>query len=67
MADFSKKKDGELIKELVSKRTALKDFRFAIWGSKTRNTKEGRDLKREIAQILTEISHRKKTMESSHK
>lgn len=62
MADFSKKKDSELIKELASKRTALKDFRFAIWGSKTRNTKEGKDLRREIAQILTEINARKKVV-----
>lgn len=54
MADYKGKNDKELDKVLIEKRTALRGFRFGIAGSKVRNVKEGRNLRKEIAQILTE-------------
>lgn len=54
MADYKGKNDKELDKALIEKRTALRSFRFGLAGSKVRNVKEGRNIKKEIAQILTE-------------
>lgn len=48
----------ELIKMLAEKKEALRNFRFNIAGGKIRNTKEGRDLRKEIARILTELRQR---------
>jgi len=59
MSDYKKSTDNELIKELNDKKEALRNFRFSMWGSKTRNTKEGLNLKKDIARILTEIKTRK--------
>lgn len=56
--DLKDKKDKDLRKLLVEKRVSLKDFRFSIAGSKTRNVKEGQNLKKEIAKIMTEINYR---------
>lgn len=58
MKDLKKKKDDELAKLLNEKREALREFRFGMAGSRTRNTKEGRMLRKEIAQILTEQGQR---------
>lgn len=52
--DFKKKNDKELDKALVEKRIELRDFRFGIAGSKTRDVKTGKNIKKEIARILTE-------------
>lgn len=60
MIDYSKKTEVELKKTLNDKREALRKFRFSMSGAKTRNVKEGRDTKKEIARILTEISDREK-------
>lgn len=57
--NFKDKSDKDLTKLLEEKRNALSDFRFGISGSKTKNIMEGRKLKKEIANILTEISSRK--------
>ena len=51
--DIIKKDRKEVISLLEEKRKTLKDFRFGISGTKTRNTREGRGLKRDIAKILT--------------
>lgn len=53
------KSDKDLHKLLVEKREALRNFRFGIAGTKTRNVKEGRGLKKEIARVLTELNVRK--------
>jgi len=45
----------ELLKELSQKRKELADFRFAVAGSKIKNIKAGRNVRREIARILTKI------------
>jgi len=56
--EFSKKTDAELKKDLFEKKESLRKFVFSMSGSKTRNVKEGRDTKREIARILTEVTKR---------
>jgi len=60
MADnkLQKKSEKDLQKSLKEKREALRGFRFGLSGSNTRNSKEGRGLKRGIAQILTELQTR---------
>lgn len=57
--NFKDKIDKDLIKLLGEKKDALSNFRFGISGSKTKNLKEGKNIKKEIAGILTEISSRK--------
>jgi ribosomal protein L29 len=56
--DLEKKSVKDLEKELQNKRNSLKDFRFGLSGSKTRNTKEGVSLRKGIARILTELNTR---------
>lgn len=58
MNKLVKKSDADLQKELKEKRSELQRFRFGMTGSKTRNVKRGRDLRKEVAQILTELSRR---------
>lgn len=56
MKDLIKKTKVELENTLTEKREALRKFRFGISGSKIKNTKEGKNLRKEIARILTVIS-----------
>lgn len=56
MSEFKNKTEKDLQKALYDKRVAFKNFRFGISGSKIRNVKEGRELKRDIARIMTELS-----------
>ncbi|MBX4198440.1 50S ribosomal protein L29 [Candidatus Parcubacteria bacterium] len=56
MNNFKNKTEKDLKKILADKKKALQDFRFNISGSKTRNVKEGKGLRKEIAQILTELN-----------
>jgi len=49
----------ELQKELAAKRTILRDFRFGVAGSKTKNVKGGRAAKKDIARIMTELNRNK--------
>lgn len=53
---FKDKNEKELKDMLLSKRDALRKFRFAISGSKIKNVKEGKGLKKDIAKILTTIN-----------
>ena len=53
MRDLIKKTEKELKVLLTEKREALRVFRFAMSGGKTKNLKEGAKLKKEIAQIMT--------------
>ena len=50
---------------IADKREALRVFRFGGAGSRTRNVREGRTARREIAQMLTEL--RKRTIASEKK
>lgn len=55
-----KEKDDKELSELVAeKRKALRDFRFGIAGTKVRDVKEGKGLRRDIARLLTEQNRRK--------
>ncbi len=58
MKDLKSKTENELVKLLTDKETALNAFRFGSNHSKKRNVKEGRELKKDIARILTEMSFR---------
>ena len=58
MATYKEKSNKDLIKTLNEKREALRKFRFGISGSKTRNVKEGKNTRKEVAQILTELNAR---------
>ncbi len=46
----------ELMKTLHDTEEALGQFRFSIAGAKTKNVREGRTLRRQIAQIKTVLS-----------
>ena len=56
MSEFKEKTEQELQKILTDKRKTLQEFRFNASGSKSRNVKEGRNLRRDIARILTELN-----------
>jgi ribosomal protein L29 len=58
MADIKTQDNATLEKSLMEKREALRTFRFGGAGSRTRNVREGRNLRKEIAQILTELRAR---------
>ena len=61
MKEFLKKTPQELVKMIREKEESLRIFRFAISGSKTRNVREGRMLRKEIAKIHTAIGQISKT------
>ena len=52
--DFKKYTVEDLHKEIAEKREALRGFRFGSAGSRSRNTREGRNLRKDIARLLTE-------------
>jgi ribosomal protein L29 len=54
--DINGKTKNELEAILLEKRESLRKFRFDIAGSKVKNVKEGKNLRKEIARILTEIN-----------
>ena len=56
MNEFRGKTENELKQTLKDKREALRTFRFAMAGSKTKNLKEGANLKKDIARIMTVLS-----------
>lgn len=58
MDKLKEKKDTDLAKLLKEKRKALRLFRFSLAGGKAKNTKEGKQTKKEIARILTEMNKR---------
>ena len=53
MDELTNKTEKELKQLLIEKREALRVFRFALSGGKVRNLKEGQNLKKEIARIMT--------------
>jgi len=58
--DLRKKSTSELEKMLSEKAVSLNKFKFAMSQSKLKNVKEGKNLRKEIAQILTVINETKK-------
>lgn len=59
MADIKTTGTEELVKMISDKREALRAFRFGGAGSRTRNVREGRALRKDIARMLTELNARK--------
>ena len=57
--ELRKKTATDLAKTLSEKREALSKFKFGIAGSKIKNVKEGKNLRTEIAQILTILKETK--------
>jgi ribosomal protein L29 len=51
--DLKKKTKAEMEKMLEEKKVALNAFKFGIAGSKIKNVREGRNIRKEIAQIIT--------------
>jgi len=49
----------ETQKELKNKKEALRTFRFNVTHGKTRNVREGRALRKDIARILTAVNSKK--------
>lgn len=56
MSEYKGKNKKDLIKTLVEKRDALQNFRFNIAGARSKNVKEGRTLRKDIARIQTELT-----------
>ncbi len=59
LKDLQKKNTVELEKELKDKAELLSSFRLGISNSKVKNVKNGRNLRREIAQIHTLLKEEK--------
>lgn len=53
--DISNKTKADLQKMLSEKREALRQFRFAGAGAKSKNVRESRTIKKEIAKLLTAL------------
>ena len=58
MKDLKDKSVAELKTLLAEKREKVREFRFGLAGAATRNVKVAKNTKREIAQILTELTKR---------
>ncbi len=53
------KNAADLNTMLSEKREALRVFRFGVTGAKTKNVKEGRTIRKDIAKILTVLNSKK--------
>ncbi len=60
MTELQQKNDNELIKFIEEKREELRKIRFGTAGAGQRNTRTIRNLRREVAQALTEVTVRTK-------
>ncbi len=58
MSDYKTHDVAELQKLVADKREALRVYRFGGAGSRSRNVREGRTIRKEIARILTELRKR---------
>ena len=59
MATTKTREIAEVQKELADKRESLRVFRFGGAGSRSRNVREGRNLRKDIARLLTDLNSRK--------
>jgi len=59
-ADLLKKNKTDLEKMLTEKREGIRAFRFNVAGSKSTNVKEGRNLRRDVAQLETILREKAK-------
>jgi ribosomal protein L29 len=53
---YKDKPKQDLVKALGEKRETFRKLRFGNAGSKSRNVKEGRGLRKDIARIMTELN-----------
>ena len=60
MEDLKNKTEKELKSILKDKQEALRVFRFALSGGKTRNLMQGMTLKKDIARIMTFLNNKNK-------
>jgi ribosomal protein L29 len=60
MKDLKIKTAPDLAKLLSEKREALRIFRFGSAGSKSKNVKEGKGVRKDIARIMTALQVLKK-------
>jgi ribosomal protein L29 len=59
MKDISNKTQADLAKLASDKREFLRVFRFGAAGAKTKNVKEGRAIRKDIARIMTAMNAKK--------
>ncbi len=59
MNEFREKNEADLVKFITEKREELRTLRFGVTGSAMRNTHAIRNVKREIARALTELTSRR--------
>ena len=64
MTEFKDKNRKDLMKTLHEKKDSLQAFRFGGAGSKSRNVKAGRNTRKDIARILTELTAQTKNISS---
>lgn len=57
--ELAKKSRIDLMKELNEKHLSLRDIRFGVAGGKSKNVKEQRNIKRDIARIHTALKESK--------
>lgn len=57
--NYLNKSIADLQKALAEKRVILRDFKFGTAGSKTKNVKEGKMARKDIARIMTEFNRNK--------
>jgi ribosomal protein L29 len=55
-SEIKNKSAEELNKMLAEKREAIRKFRFGVAGSRVKDVKEGRNARRDIGRILTELN-----------
>jgi len=60
MKEYKEKSIEELRKIIADKRNSMRDFRFGSTGSKIKNVKLGRTLKKDVARVMTELTLRAK-------
>lgn len=57
---YADKNEKDLHKALTEKRGLLRDFYFGLAGGKVTNVKQGRNLRKEVARIMTYLRNGKK-------
>jgi ribosomal protein L29 len=60
MKDITNKTPTDLTKMIAEKQELLRVFRFGGAGAKTKNVKEGRTVRKDIARIMTVLSTQRK-------
>ncbi len=58
--DLRKKNKAEILKSIEEKKVSLSGFKFGTATNKTKNVKAGKNLRKEIAQMLTVVKEMEK-------